>query len=117
MRDEIVCGFILALLVGLFVFNSYVVGANTESIIEAIEQAEDTGKDYENVLDKWKKEKKALFYICGHGIIMQIDENITLGCEYVKLGKEERATYMFKKAKVLLEDLAQREKIKLDNIF
>lgn len=117
MRDEIVCGFILALLVGLFVFTSHVVGTNTKNVIAAIEQAQDTGKDYKKVLDEWKKEKRALFYICGHGIIMQIDENITLGCEYVKLGKEERATYMFKKAKVLLEDLAQREKIKLDNIF
>ncbi len=117
MRDEIVCCIILFALIGLFVYNSYVVEDNTKDVIEAIEKAEESGKDYEDILTRWKKEKKALFYICSHTIIMQIDENINLGCEYVKLGDSERSEYMFKKARVLLEDLAQREKIKLDNIF
>lgn len=117
MRDEIVCIIIMIMLSGLFIYNSYVVKDNTENVIEAIEKAQKDESLYKDVLKSWKKEKKALFYLLGHGIITQIDENIVLGCDYIESGEKQRAQYMFKKAKVLLEDLAQREKIKLDNIF
>ncbi len=117
MKDEIVCCIIMFLLAGLFVFNGCVVEDNTKSIVRAIEDSKSDAKSYEKIKNKWESEKKALFYLCGHGIILEIDENIILGCEYMKLGNRKKAEYMYKRARLLLEDLAQREKIKLDNIF
>ena len=117
MRDEIICCIIVILLSGLFFLNGYVVRDNTQSIVKAIESAESDSNSYQKILDKWEKEKKALFYFCSHGIIAEIDENITLGCGYMKDGDAKRAECMYKKAAHVLKDLAQREKIKLDNIF
>ena len=77
MRDEIICCVIIILLSGLFFLNGYVVKDNTQSIVNAIESAESNGKSYQKILDKWESEKRALFYFCSHGIIAEIDENIT----------------------------------------
>ena len=117
MRDEIICCIIIILLSGLFFLNGYVVKDSTQSIVYAIENAESNGKSYQKILDKWESERKTLFYFCTHGIIAEIDENITLGCGYMKDGDTKRAERMYKKAAHILKDLAQREKIKLDNIF
>ncbi len=124
MRDEIICVFILGLLISIFVYNSHAVEHKTQSLMNAIDiseqkalMGEDATAQYNKVKKMWEKEKKELFYICGHTIIMQIDENVSLGCEYMRLGDNEMAVFIFKKARILLEDLYEREKIRLDNIF
>ncbi len=124
MRDEVICVIILGLLISLFAYNSIAVNAKSKSLIQAIDAAEkialegkDATKHYSKVKKIWEKERKTLFYICGHSIIMQIDENVNLGCEYIRLGDNEMAVFIFKKARILLEDLYEREKIRLDNIF
>ena len=124
MRDEIICVIILGLLISLFVYNSHALEDKTRSLMHAIDVSEekaiegqDATDEYNKVKKIWEKEKKVLFYICGHRIIMQIDENVNLGCEYMRLGDNEMAVFIFKKARILLEDLYEREKIRLDNIF
>jgi len=123
MRDEFVSAIILSLLIALFVFNSVTIKKRTKSLINSIEKAEhsiyeeNAEEKIKNILKKWEKEKKILFYICGHNIIMQVDENVNLGDEYIRLGDKERALYNLKKARILLDDLYEREKIRLDNIF
>lgn len=123
MKDEIVTIIIFCLLVTLFVLGNIAVKSRSENLIESIKKAEEhTDEDnapkyYEKTLDSWKEKKKILFYICSHTIIMQIDENILMGYDYIRIGDKERALYSFKKAALLLEDLYEREKIRLDNIF
>ncbi len=124
MRDEIVTCTILVLLIGLFVFTSHTVNTGTKKLSEEIKKAEeaaldtdDAKEEFDKVKKIWEKEKKPLFYICEHSIIMEIDENITLGCDYINEGDREKAVVVFKKAKILLKDLQEREKIRLDNIF
>ncbi len=123
MRDEIVTIIIFCLLVTLFVFGNHSVKSRTEDLIDSIKKAEahtdgeDAKKYYAETLNEWKEKKKILFYICSHTIIMQVDENILMGYDYIRMGDKERALYSFKKAALLLEDLYEREKIRLDNIF
>ena len=124
MKDEITSLVILAALGALFALNSYTVNTTPHSLTDEIRRAEqeaisdfDATREFESVQKKWQKERKALFYLCGHSIITQIDEYIGLGCEYMALGNRDRAVFFFKKARLGLEDLSDREKIKLDNIF
>lgn len=124
MKDEIVTCTILVLLVGLFVFTSHTINTGTKKLSDAIKEAEeavfntdDAKEEFDKAKKVWEKAKKPLFYICEHSIIMDIDENITLGCEYINEGDKEKAVVVFKKAKILLKDLRDREKLRLDNIF
>ncbi len=124
MKDEIVTCVILVLLIGLFVFTSHTINGGTKKLSDALQKAEeaafkagDAKEEFDKAKKLWEKEKKPLFYICEHSIIMEIDENITLGCDYINEGDEEKAVVVCKKAKILLEDLQEREKIRLDNIF
>ena len=124
MRDEIITMGILFLLIGFFVFTSHTINSGSKKLSQAIQKAEDAAynsddakEEFEKAKNVWQKEKTALFYICGHSMIMDIDENMELGCEYIKDGDEEKAVLLFKKAQILLKDLTEREKIRLDNIF
>ncbi len=123
MKNEIVTIIILCLLVTLFAVGNHAVKSRTENLVDSIKKAEEhidednAEKYYARTLDKWKEKKKILFYICSHTIIMQVDENILMGYDYIRIGDKERALYTFKKAALLLEDLYEREKIRLDNIF
>ncbi len=124
MKDEVICVFIFFALVFLFVFNSYTVDNLSRELTKEIETAEkeaisdfDAEFEFNKVREKWEREKKVLFYLCGHGIITQIDESINLSCQYLELGDRKNAVYMLKKARIMLHDLSDREKIKLDNIF
>lgn len=123
MKDEIVTIIIFCLLTTLFVACNHSVKSRTENLIDSINQAEEhidtdnAERYYKKTLDKWKEKKNIFFYICSHNIIMQIDENILLGYDYIRMGDKERALYNFKKAALLLEDLYEREKLRLDNIF
>jgi len=124
VRDEIITLGILFLLMGFFVFTSHTINSGSKKLSQAIQKAEDAAynsddakEEFEKAKKVWQKEKKALFYICGHSMIMDIDENMELGCEYIKDGDEEKAVLLFKKAQILLKDLTEREKIRLDNIF
>lgn len=123
MRDEIVTIIIFCLLITLFVFGSIAVKSRTEQLIDIIDKAQkhidgtEAEEYYKKVLEEWNEKKKILFYICSHTIIMQTDENIIMGYDYIRLGDKERALYNLKKASLLLEELYEREKIRLDNIF
>lgn len=124
MRDEIIAAIIFVLLIGLFTFNSYIVNNRCNGLIEEIESTEkflkkdgDSAEIMEDVYDKWNSQKKALFYLCGHSLIKEVDENIVLGREYVKENDTPRAVRCLRRARIILEDLSDREKIKLDNIF
>lgn len=124
MRDEIVAAIIFVLLICLFTFNSYIVHNRCNGLIEEIEDTEkllkkegDSGEVMDDVYEKWNSQKKALFYLCGHSLIMEIDENIILGREYAKENDTPRAVRCLRRARIILEDLSDREKIKLDNIF
>ena len=123
MKDEIITIVIFILLITLFVYNSVTIDRCSDMLIKEIETAkenaynDDASKYFEAVYKRWGKEKKKLFYISAHNTIWQIDENIIMGCEYVLSGDKERAIYNFKKAGLLLEDLNEKEKIRLDNIF
>lgn len=123
MRDEMISLVILALLISLFVYSNVTVETQTKNLVNFIKSAEEHLDDskaqekFNQVLEKWENEKKALFYICSHNIIMDIDENINLGVEYIEYGDKERALYSIKKARLLLNDLCEKEKIRLDNIF
>lgn len=124
MRDEIVAAIIFVFLIGLFTFNSYIVHNRCNGLIEEIESTEkflkkesDAEKIMNNVYKKWNNQKKALFYLCGHSLIKEVDENIILGREYVKENDTPRAIRCLRRARIILEDLSDREKIKLDNIF
>lgn len=123
MRDEMISAVILALLISLFVYSSVTVETHTKNLVNLIKDAEkhiDDSKAQEKfntVLENWGKEKKRLFYICSHNIILDIDENINLGVEYIEYGDKDRALYSIKKARLLLIDLCEKEKIRLDNIF
>ena len=124
MRDEIISSVILILLTVLFVFNSYIVHNRCNELISEIEIAEkelktqeDAREKTDNIYQKWNEEKKALFYLCGHSLIKEVDENIILGREYVLENDTSRAVRCLRKARIILKDLSDREKIKLDNIF
>ncbi len=124
MKDEIVTSIILIFMIVFFVYNSYAIEHRSKLLGNAIQKAVDAAFDeksakeeFAKVKKMWEKEKKLLFYISGHSIIMQIDENIELGCEYIDIGDEQKAVFIFKKAEILLKDLAEREKFRLDNIF
>ena len=116
MRDEIVCIIIFLLLIGLFTLNSHIVETHTQNVMQEIEKVK-TVDDFKDVLDIWNKEKKPLFYMCSHSLLMQVDENLVLAYDHIREDDEKRARHSLKKAKILLEDLSEREKIKLDNIF
>ena len=119
MKDEITGIAILFALIGLFVFHSFAINTSTQKLAVQIQKAESKAKpeEFEAVMKKWKKERKAMLYLCTHTGIAEIDEFIELGNEYMEDGNEDRAVLYFRKARLELEDLADREKIKLDNIF
>ncbi len=124
MKDEIICILILASLVALFTFNFKTTGRISEKLSEEISKAEkeaisdfDSEFEFSRVKKTWMKERKKLFYLCDQNVIEQIEESIKLGCEYLELGDRKNAVYMFKRARIMLNDLHDREKIKLDNIF
>jgi len=124
LKDKIAGLVIFFVLVGLFSFNSHMVEMAAENITEELVKAEreatedfDARYEFETARKKWNKQRKNLFFVCSHNLITHIDECIELGCEYISVGNRERAVYFFKMARLALEDLSHREKIRLDNIF
>ena len=116
MKDEIVCIVIFFILIGFFVTNNYVIDTHTQNIIKAIDDAQNF-EDCKSIIKEWNGKKKHLFYTCSHTLLMQIDENLTFALDYMEEDDIARARHSLKKAKIILRDLSEREKIKLDNIF
>ena len=124
MKDEIICILILASLIALFTFNFKTTDRVSKELSAEIIKAEkeaisdfDSKFEFGQVKKMWMKERKKLFYLCDQNVIEQIEESIKLGCEYLELGDRKNAVYMFKKARIMLNDLHSREKIKLDNFM
>lgn len=123
MKDEIVTCVILLMLTGLFVCNSIVVKRCSRDVTKAVTYAEeavlndtDAHMAIKNACNTWNKRKKFLFYITDHELILQIDEKMKLSYEYLEMSDTKRSVASLKMVRIMLEDLAGREKIRLDNI-
>lgn len=124
MKEEITAFVVLIILLGMFSYNNYCTNTKTKKISSMIEKIDNadynekvTLEKIKKIKDKWTEEKKPFFYFCTHDTVLEIDECMELACEYMETGDKDRAIFSLKRAKVLLKDLSQREKIRLDNIF
>lgn len=124
MKDEIVAIVILCVLVGVFIFNSHMVETKTEKLLSALGEIEDdvkggkySKKDVATFEKLWNREKKELLYFYPHGNIRQIDECVRFMRDYAGTEKPDRVMYYLRKARHHIHDIAEREKIRLDNIF
>ena len=121
MKDEFITVGIFALLIFLFVWNSVAVNLKTDKMTELIlaleEKEEMSSEDAARLKDTWDKEQKILLYFIPHEITKQIDECMMFMCEYAAEGDRPMADHFLKKARSLLKELVNREKISLDNIF
>jgi len=122
MRDTVVAGIILVLLVSLFFWNSYVMETKTRLIMSHVTKLVDNPQTINletagKLKKKWNKEKKILFYLAEHGTVKDIDKCMDMFYERVKENNREYAIHCLKEARHHLKDLSEREKIRLDNIF
>ena len=121
MKDEMIAGILLILLLAMFWGNSHVMEVKTTKISSRIDRL-DAGDeisfdDMDKICRLWNREKRLLMYLCAHGNILAIDECMEMGREYLEAGNEDAALLCLKKARHYLMDLKEREKIRLDNIF
>ncbi len=126
MKDEILTVVIFILLCALFTVNSRVIHTASQNLTKDIDETAEVleKEDYKSkeesfkkLSETWDDEQKKLFYLCHHSVVAQIDENINLSRQYAKDGNEQLSLILLKKARILLEDLSEREKFRLDNIF
>ena len=121
MKDEFITVGIFLLLLCLFVWNFSSVKGKTQNItriIDSLEALESVSeKDCTKLKEEWDREKKILLYFSPHQNIKQIDECIMFFCRYTHEKNIPWAMHYLKKARSLLRELADREKISLDNIF
>ena len=121
MKDEFITVGIFLLLLCLFVWNFSAVNRKTQNITRIIDNLESlespSEEDAANLKEEWEKEKKILLYFSLHQNLKQIDECIMFFCRYTEERNTDAAMHFLKKARSILGELADREKISLDNIF
>ena len=121
MKDELIAGVIAVIFAALFMYNSHVMKARVESFaayIDEVESVENPAPEsIDKILTRWEKDKKVLKYLTSHENIAKVDECVEMAKECMEMGKNDRAMYMLKLAGHHMEDLKEREKISLDNIF
>ena len=126
MKDEIMTIIIFILLCTLFAVNTHAIKTASKNLKDGIDDTvkvleednpEKKEKSFEKLSKTWDNEQKKLFYLCHHSVVAQIDENINLSRQYAQRDEDSLALILLKKARIMLEDLAEREKFRLDNIF
>ena len=121
MKDEFIAGVIALIFIGLFVYNSHVMEVGSKKFASYIDKVEISGnidaETIDNMRSLWEKDKKLLKYLTCHENILKVDECVEMAKECVESGKSDRAMYLLKLARHHIEDLKEREKISLDNIF
>ena len=121
MKDEIIAGVIGVLFIALFAYNSHVMESRTKSLADCIDEVEadvnSDAKDIEKICSKWQKDKSVLMYLTSHENILKVDECVEMAKECLESGQSHRAMHLLKLARNHIEDLREREKISLDNIF
>ncbi len=121
MKDEFIAGVIAIIFIALFVYNSHVMEAGSKRFASSVDKLEASGKidakTIDNIRSLWEKDKKLLKYLTCHENILKVDECVEMARECLESGKTDRAMYLLKLARHHIEDLKEREKISLDNIF
>lgn len=121
MKDEFIAVVIAIIFIALFVFNSHVMEAGSKRLASYIDKVEISGnidiETIDNIRSLWEKDKKLLKYLTCHENILKVDECVEMSKECLESGKSDRAMYLLKLARHYVEDLKEREKISLDNIF
>ena len=105
----------------LFVYNSQAMESRTARFAELVDEVESRCRIDVQTIEKigsvWEKDKKVLMYLTSHENILKVDECVEMARECAEVENTGRALYLLKLARHYTEDLKEREKISLDNIF